>query len=760
MSIECTDERLGDKLMAYELGMLSNDDRAEFELHLLECEYCSSRAAEFGSTAQLLRSDKDVKSEVAKLSSDTQIRYKKEGSRFRRVFRTYVPALGIVAVILILVLKPWHIEIRQSQEAVAASNRLVVLYFDNMVEREDPDLLGEIATNLIITDLSESDYVSVVSSQRLYDILKNLGREGQKRIDREVASEVAAIAKAKWMLTGAILQIDPALVISTQLIDVETGDIVSSHRVAGNPEDDVFGVIDSLTVDIKADMSLPYAAFEELDRPVCEVTTCSPDAYRYYLEGIDHLNKFYTDEAAESFRKALKADSTFAMAYYYLAQIEEPGLIEKAAKYLNNVSDMERYYIESRQAAIDGDREKAISKLTELLNKYPDEKLAMYQIGSFMFEMDSLSQAVKYFRQAIDVDPRYKTAYNMLAYVYNGLDQYDSAIMCIDRYIELVPDEANPYDSRGDLYFSQGKIDEAAESYQMALERKPDFSASVEKLGGIRLMRRNYEEAEKMYKLLLESPSPTRKADGRYLLAMIPVYQGKLAQGLKALDECLKIDTTELSGSAVYSAIMAKKYAKSRIYRALGDGESALSELKDCEKVLSDTRPNDKVSYRYMIAQQLAELGRLDEARDYVDSLQSGRSSMWGGFGYAFARASVDLASGSIDSAITYAGQSVELSPQFIGLQLYADCLESAGKYAEAEKVYKKIQSPDVWRPTYGAGLTISTYRLAGVLLELGESEEAAGKYEEFLDVWADADTGIAEIADARDQLRRLSGSP
>lgn len=58
------------------------------------------------------------------------------------------------------------------------------MYFDNLVDPGDSLRLGEIATNLLITDLSQSRYVNVVSSQRLYDILKQFGKEGQKRIDR------------------------------------------------------------------------------------------------------------------------------------------------------------------------------------------------------------------------------------------------------------------------------------------------------------------------------------------------------------------------------------------------------------------------------------------------------------------------------------------------------------------------------------------------------------------------------------------------
>ena len=81
---------------------------------------------------------------------------------------------------------------------------LAVMYFENIVDRDDPDRLGEIATNLLITGLSESESIRVLSSQRAYDILRSLGKDNIKSIDRETATEIANRAGAGTMLLGSI----------------------------------------------------------------------------------------------------------------------------------------------------------------------------------------------------------------------------------------------------------------------------------------------------------------------------------------------------------------------------------------------------------------------------------------------------------------------------------------------------------------------------------------------------------------------------
>ncbi len=193
----------------------------------------------------------------------------------RRILLKYgLPASVVfLAVLVILILKPFKFEISPDHGAVAGENRLAVMYFENLVERDDPGHLGEIATNLLITDLSESKYMKVLSSQRLYDILKLKGKEGIKLIDRHTATEVAVHAGASQMLLGSILQVEPNFLLTSQLVDVRTGEVTASQRITGDPGEKIFSLVDKLSREIKGDLSLPEAARDEQDLRVAEVTT-------------------------------------------------------------------------------------------------------------------------------------------------------------------------------------------------------------------------------------------------------------------------------------------------------------------------------------------------------------------------------------------------------------------------------------------------------------------------------------------------------
>ena len=448
-----------------------------------------------------------------------------------------IPAsIVFVLILLLLILKPFKFQIAPEEKAIAEENSLAIMYFNNVSDPEDKNKIAYMISSLLITDLSESQYMRVVSRQRLYDILKLLGKEDLKVIDKTVASEVAKKAGVKWILTGDILQTEPNIVLTSDISEATTGEILATQKISGEAGEDLFSVVDKLSIQIKDDLSLPEQAKKELDRPVADVTTHSPEAYRVYLEGLDYYYKLYNVEAEKSFRKALEIDSTFAMAYYRLAYLsridaEKKQLIAKAVDYSDEVSEKERHYIRSLEAALSRSYAQAIVEAEKIVEGYPEEKEAFYWLGEIYYILRQFEETIHYYTQAIEIDPLYKVVYNDLSYVYHKIGDFDKSIWAINKYISLAPDEANPYDTRGDLYAYNGKLDQAIESFKKAEEIKPGFS--IYDLGHMYLFKREYAKAESCYKELASSSEKGRRSSGRTLLALIPLCQGKLDQALQ-----------------------------------------------------------------------------------------------------------------------------------------------------------------------------------------------------------------------------------
>ena len=397
--------------------------------------------ARYQSTLGLL-SDLRNEKRLLEITSDTSTAERRRSRRSkRRLAWISLPVMIVfIAVLLLLIFKPFRLEFEPDQTAGAAENSLAIMYFDNVVNRDDPERLGEITANLLITDLSESAYIRVISAQRLYDILKLEGKEGEKVVDRETASRVATRANARQMLLGSILQVEPNLVITSQLVDVSTGTVTATQKIAGEPGERIFSLVDALTREIKNDLALPAAAAEEVELSISDVTTSSQEAYRYYLEGLDGYHKFNYKEGIASLEKALEYDSTFAMAYYWMSRMSAgAGSIDKALQYSDRASRKEMMLISAQSKRLSGDKEGATKELEELIQQYPNEKEAHRLSGLIYRGKRDFRKAIANWNKVIALDPLDRRAYNLLAYDYHSVGDEDSAIVMINKYIDLAP---------------------------------------------------------------------------------------------------------------------------------------------------------------------------------------------------------------------------------------------------------------------------------------------------------------------------------
>jgi len=707
-----------------------------------------------------------------------------------------VPAGIGLLVLLFLIFKPFNIEIGTDKETAAAENSLAVMYFENVADPEDKDKTAQMITSLLITGLSESENLRVISRQRLYDILNLMCKGDVKVIDRKLASEVAKKAGVKWILTGEVLQTKPNLVVTGEISEVRGGRVLASQRVNGASNEDIFAVVDKLGWDLKNNLSLPLKADTENNKPVAAVTTHSPEAYRYYLEGLDYDNKLYTSEAKRSYGMALALDSTFAMAYYRLAGLvggaEGKNLIAQAVKYSGKVSQKDKYYIKALELGKAGDTLKRIEQLKKITKRYPDEKEAFYMLGNIFYSsLKKPKEAIPYLIAAIEIDPLYKLAYNQLAYAYNDAGDFEKAIQAINKYISIAPNEANPYDSRGEIYANNGKIELAIESYKKAVEIKPDFHESwnklaelyanngqidpaieshrkvleirpdrfesLEQMGHLYLFKRDYIRAESCYQQIFASGSKGWRSWARYHLALIPLNQGKFAEALAVLDQGIVADRLEREERGW---LAAKHVGKAIIYVEQKNWQMALQEAKKTMEIQHKANPNDPAYMRDFFVWCLTLAGETGQAEEVARALKSGIAKKDTSQMYRWwvADGLVKLAQGKLPEALNSFEKMAKGTPEFQYHFVLVETYIKLGRLAEAVSELEKMLSQyDQTRATAMPIWAVKAYYLLGLAYEKsGWNQKAIKNYEEFLDIWKNADPGIAEVEDAKQRLARL----
>ena len=566
------------------------------------------------------------------------------------------------------------------------------------------------------------------------------------------------------MILGKILATTPDLVITSQLVDVQTGNVVGSQRISGPNGTNIFTLVDSLSSEIRSDLEIPALAKKGKERPVADITTHSPEALRFYLEGNELSNKLYTKEATEKFEQAVKIDTTFASAYLQLAfcyfglgdMVKARISVEKAAKFADRVSRKEKFLIDAYHLMFQMRSQEAKQILEEMVGLYPDEKIAHRNLALANRFMGDHEEAIVALNRVIELDSLDKEAYNSLAYAYDDAGRYDEAIQSINKYIQLAPGEPNPYDSRGDIHARHAEVDKAIESYKKALQIKPDFEASVEKLGFMHLHSREYDIAERYFHQYGELGGTASKSKSRGDLALIPLSQGKYDLAIRILGQGIAADELDkLFGR------QANKYdQRSRIFVEKKEFDEALQCAQSMVGLMAEFYPEAVPYTKCLYGSLLTKAGELDsaqkisnEVREELQNRAEIDQSEW-----RFLEFEIKYARRDISQALKEITQLTKTEPNDFRMRywLAATYLES-DMIGEAVQEFERLSNWDILSKVKDPLLSSKIPYLLGICYEKsGWDKRAIDKYEEFLEIWKDADSGIPEVEDAKQRLKTL----
>ena len=758
---ERPDKQLCDLLHAYELGMLEPEEARRFEVHLMECDDCVKRMAEFSAESNLLQADPDVERLMTDLGRVTEARQETVPRQNRRT--TWVSwTLAAAAVFVVLLLQPWNIDFGTSDSVVAAENRLIVLYMEDLVEIDHRPDLDRIATNLLVSDLTQVSSVRVVSTARMYDLARTLGVDGPSDLRNAPLQEIGLLTRSRWAVSGAIIQNDSNLILTAELQSLRDGDVEKSFRTGAFEPDEIFEAVSSLVDQIVAYLQ-PGWQSPETEVPVSRFTSTSLEAYGHYLSGLDHMERVENDQAVADFQEALKLDHKMAMAYYHLSRLLDRSLINEAVRYADHAGRVEQYYIKAAYLRYQGRTDSAIAVMETAVDTFNTEKMAWKYLGDYLWATGQLRRAAECYEQTVALDPSYKIGYNSLAYVYDALGEVDSSLAALDRYVAVAPNDANAYDTKGELLGRNGRLGAAIEAFETALRIDPDYDHARAYLGYMYNFDDQYARADSCFKKL----AFVSNAALRHAARMYEVYPF-LRQGL--LDTSLVLLNTALESASTPEVIRILPTQrlhllgmKAQILSEVGRFDEALEALSDGRTLAGALARPDSLLFRAMQIDILVRKGSASSAAQEYASFGEylERHPIDTPYSYWFAGARIADAEGHPGRALSLNRRAVAASANFPSRLALARSLLDNEEFTEAEDILKSLKT------TYtseASSFSIESAKIdyyLGVTFEgEGRKEQAVAAYREFLDRWKRADPRLAVIVAARARLERLTTTP
>jgi len=144
-----------------------------------------------------------------------------------------------------------------------------------------------------------------------------------------------------------------------------------------------------------------------------------------------------------------------------------------------------------------------IAECTKIVESNPNDPATYYTRGTFLIIKEP-DRAILDFGKVLELNPKYRLTYVMLASIYSKKKQYDQAIAILDKAIELDPKYANAYANRGFAYLQQNNFDKALADYNKSIELEPKNDYGYVGLAMIYREQKDYDKAIANYSKAIE----------------------------------------------------------------------------------------------------------------------------------------------------------------------------------------------------------------------------------------------------------------
>jgi tetratricopeptide (TPR) repeat protein len=688
--------------------------------------------------------------------------------------KLFIPALAVIAIVIAAVV---ILQLLPQKEAIPIPSdkpSLAIVFFENISSDESLEGWRTGLSELLITDLSQSKLVNVLSSDRIFSILKKQNLLDTKKYSSEDLVEVAEEGRVSHIVKGGLIKADGNIIITATLHNTQTGEIISSKRLECRGENEIFSRVDELTKEIKLALNLSSEQIiSDIDKTIGKITTSSPEAYKYYMEG----RKIFQSDPHKSIafmKRAIDIDPEFAMAYRSMAMSyanmgygsETAKYIKKAFELSDRVSDREKYQIQG--AFYWGSEEtfdKAIESYSNLLELYPDDSTGNLNLGCVYSNIEEWDKAIDRIEIHKRISPESANPYGWLTFVFGTKGMYDKSREILDEYLENFPDNANIRRYSAGNYLLQGNYKLALAEADKGLFLNPSDYRNIIVKGDTYLCDGEFIKSEKEYLKLLELDEKAAHRVGRRMLGALYLSQGKFKESEKQLKHGVELarKLEEKEWEPEFHLDLAYRNLKT------GNPDDALKEIEKAwtSAVETEIIISTQINALHLKGLIHLEMRPIEEAQKSADQLKESIEK-WINKKlmryYYHLQGKIELKRENYSGAIELFKKAMSLlsfqSYPSQGQALFIDSLALAyyksGDLERAREEYERITKLTTGRLFYGDIYAKSFYMLGKIYEQKGDKGKAIEHYEKFLDLWKDADHGIPEVEDAKKRLAGL----
>ncbi len=304
-------------------------------------------------------------------------------------------------------------DVSEAIDRPADANSVVVAGFVNISGNSEDDWLGAGISETLAADAGQLEGVSVISRDRVSEILKTLSEQTGDR-DERLFLRAGRELRARWVVSGGFQRSGDTVRVTASVVEVRSGQVAGTTKVDGSLQR-IFDLQDRLVRELgrtlRAAVTPPAGATQDTD---------VVEAFEAFSRGV--LNRraetFESlDRAVWLFERAIRLDPAYTRAH-----------VELGAAYATKADAL---------------------SLPELYDR-----------------------AAASFRRAIELQPGLARAWRELGSVLVSVGKAADGMAAIRRALTIDPEDASAIGTMGRaLFIGQAQFDEAADWFERALER-------------------------------------------------------------------------------------------------------------------------------------------------------------------------------------------------------------------------------------------------------------------------------------------------
>jgi eukaryotic-like serine/threonine-protein kinase len=644
----------------------------------------------------------------------------------RSLWKILVPAAVVViaAISAGLYLHPRFAAPAAKSAVLGEKDTVVLADFDNTT---GDAVFDDALKQALGVELGQSPFLNILSDRKVAQTLKLMGRPSTDRITREVAAELCLRTGSKAFILGSISNLGGQYVIGIDAIGCSTGDTLAKEQEQAAGKQDVLKALNSATSKLRTQLGESLASVQKFDVPV-EATTPSLEALKAFSLGVTTFRAKGNAEAIPFYKRAIELDPNFAVAYASLGVVyNNLGQASLAAENLKKAYDLRDRVSE---------REKY--RITSMY----------YQLGT-----GEIEQATQVYEMWAKSYPGDSVPPGNLGVTYGILGQYDKALEEVQEAQRLEPN-AIGYANLASFYLCVGQI-EKAEATVLDAE-KSNFAGQPLHFFIYQMAFLKRDRAEMDRQVAWASGKPGIEDEMLSFQSDTEAYYGRLTQARdysrRAVDAAVRSDAQE-------SAAMWQ------INEALREAEFGNTALAR-QDVVAALKLSPGRNVKLLASLTLARTGETAQAKALADELEKNYPSetVLKVYWLPTLRAALDLnlnnstqALESLEAAAPYElgePQQFQLGTMYPAYVRGLAYLAAHNGTAAAAQFQRILDHPGIVI-NFPTGV-LAHLQLGRAYAMAGDGVKAKAAYQEFFNLWKNADPDIAILKEAKADYAKL----